>query len=531
MSNLSILIKTNIINEFKLNALKKADGREKQKIMGMMLSVVIIAGLLIFYVTSLSLSLVDILKQINQMEMLLIFGFGLSTLTTIVTSLYKTSSYLFQAKDLDLLTSLPIKESTVLASKILMLVGANYLFSSICMIIPAVVYFLNSDVSITYFPYLILLFLALPLLPIVASSIIFLFIGQISSRIKYKNLVLIIGSIILMLLYTLLMSRLNSMSVEMLKNSVSISEMIRKVYPPIYYFVDALKTGSIVSFLAFIAISIIPFFMFVTLFAKKFKDINAKMSEGYKSKNYEFKGQKTSRPLKALLKKEFKRYTSSFIYFLNSSAGLLFLIVGTILILLFGADKVGELLKLNIDFNLIKIQLLGVFFFIIVMNCTTYCSISLEGKNLWILKSSPIDEREIFWSKILMNFLLNAPLSILCLILVSIRLDFEIQFIIVSICLIVSFSMFVALMGLLSNLLYPNLDWKNEVAVVKRSASMIVTMLVSLAYVIILGGIYVLLGISFLNIYIILASILTLILDFMIWRIISTKGVRIFKNL
>ncbi|MDX5727764.1 ABC transporter permease, partial [Clostridioides difficile] len=84
MSNLSILIKNNIINEFKLNALKKADGREKQKIMGMMLSVVIIAGLLIVYVTSLSLSLVDILKQINQLEMLLIFGFGLSTLTTIV---------------------------------------------------------------------------------------------------------------------------------------------------------------------------------------------------------------------------------------------------------------------------------------------------------------------------------------------------------------------------------------------------------------------------------------------------------------
>ena len=69
-------MKNNIINEFKLNALKKADGREKQKIMGMMLSVVIIAGLLIFYVTSLSLSLVDILKQINQLEMLLIFGWS-----------------------------------------------------------------------------------------------------------------------------------------------------------------------------------------------------------------------------------------------------------------------------------------------------------------------------------------------------------------------------------------------------------------------------------------------------------------------
>lgn len=531
MNNLSILIKTNIINEFKLNALKKADRREKQKIIGMVFPIVIIAGLLIFYVTSLSLYLVDILKQINQMEMLLIFGFGLSTLTTIVTSLYKTSSYLFQAKDLDILTSLPIKESTILASKILMLIGTNYLFSSVCMIIPAVVYFLNSDVSITYFPYLILLFLALPLLPIVASSIIFLFIGQISSKIKYKNLVLIIGSVILLLLYTLFMSRLNSISIEMLKNSASISETIRKIYPPTYYFVDALKTGSIISFLAFIAISIIPFFMFITLFAKGFKNINSKMHESYKSKSYEFKSQKISRPSKALLKKEFKRYSSSFIYFLNSSVGLLFLVIGTILILLFGADKMAELLKMNIDFSLIKIQLLGVFFFIMVMNCTTYCSISFEGKNLWILKSSPIDEKEIFWSKILMNFLLNAPLSILCLILVSIKLDFEVQFIIVSICLLTTFSMFVALMGLLTNLLYPNLDWKNEVAVVKRSASMIVTMLASLIYVVILGGIYILMGISFLNMYIVLASVLTLILDFMIWRIISTKGVKIFKSL
>ncbi|MFR2551137.1 MAG: hypothetical protein ACLS8D_04490 [Clostridioides difficile] len=98
MSNLSILIKTNIINEFKLNALKKADGREKQKIMGMMLSVVIIAGLLIFYVTSLSLSLVDILKQINQLEMLLIFGFGLSTLTTILHHYIKRHHIYFKQK-------------------------------------------------------------------------------------------------------------------------------------------------------------------------------------------------------------------------------------------------------------------------------------------------------------------------------------------------------------------------------------------------------------------------------------------------
>lgn len=93
-----------------------------------------------------------------------------------------------------------------------------------------------------------------------------------------------------MLFYILFMLRFNFMLVEMLKNSVFILEMIRKVYFFIYYFVDVFKIGSIVLFLVFIVILIILFFMFVILFVKKFKDINVKMSEGYKLKNYEFKG-------------------------------------------------------------------------------------------------------------------------------------------------------------------------------------------------------------------------------------------------
>lgn len=110
------------------------------------------------------------------------------------------------------------------------------------------------------------------------------------------------------------MSKLNSISVELLKNSASISETINKIYPPIYYFVDALKTGSIVSFLMFMATSLIPFFIFVTLFAKGFTKINARMGESYKTKNYKFKSQKFQH-LKGSIEKEFRRYTSSFIYF------------------------------------------------------------------------------------------------------------------------------------------------------------------------------------------------------------------------
>lgn len=531
MSNLLLLLNTNIINEFKLNNIKNADKKEKNKILGTFALILFSVGILAYYIFKMCILVSDILIQINQMELLLLFGFLGSTLFTIFTSIYKAPSYLFNAKDFDMLTSLPIKDSTILSSKVLMLLFTNYLYSLGVMLIPAIVYFTKVDISAIYFIYLVILMLMMPLIPIVVSSIISFFIGSISSKFKYKNAILIIGSILLLIAYMGATTQIESIGMNILNNSKGIIDGVSRIYPPTYYFIDALKNNNLISLVIFVLISLVPFLLFVNIFSKKFKSINAKMNESYKEKDYKVKELKISSPTIALMKKEISRYFSSYIYVLNTSVGMILLALMTVGTLVFGIDKVNMILELNIDMNMLKPQIIMIVLFFIIMTCTTYCSISFEGKNLWILKSSPIKEIDIFKAKIYMNLLLNIPIPVICFLLLGFKLKFDLGFIAIMTLTIIAMSILVSLSGLLVNLHFPNLDWKNEVAVVKRSIGLMVVLFGCVIYLGIYAFIYFKLKIININIYLLIGTIITLILDYILYNMIRTKGVKLFKSI
>ena len=156
MNNLGLLMKINILNTIKYNELKNGDKKEKNKAIGMTLLIALSILILGVYGFGLCLYLSDFLIQINQMELLLIIGILGGSFATIFTSLYKSSSYLFQSKDYEMLASLPIKQSTILSSKILMLLLNNYLFAGAFILIPGIVYFIKMNMSLMYIPFLII---------------------------------------------------------------------------------------------------------------------------------------------------------------------------------------------------------------------------------------------------------------------------------------------------------------------------------------------------------------------------------------
>ena len=255
------------------------------------------------------------------------------------------------------------------------------------------------------------------------------------------------------------------------------------------------------------------------------------MNEGYKNKTHIIKELKQTKLINALIKKELNRYFSSYIYLLNTSIGMILLLVMTIGITIFGAEKVNMMFELNLDMNMLKPQLIIIILFMIITTCTTYCSISLEGKSLWISKSLPIKEVDIFKSKIYMNLILNMPISIICFLVLSLKLKFDISFIIIMTLTIISICLLVSLGGLLCNLYFPNTNWKNEVAVVKKSIGIIVILFGGIIYLGIYTWAYFKLQISNINSYLLLATIITFILDILIYQIIKTKGIKIFKNI
>lgn len=530
MSNLGLLLKISFLNTIGINKLRESSKGENIKKISIGILILFSIIVLMGSMFSLMLDLADMLKKVNQMELLLVIGFLGAVIFNLVNSIYKAPSYLYQARDYEMLSSLPIKDSTIFASKIILLVSSNYLYSAFIMIIPSLVYFIKGNYSFIYIINLLIMFITTPFIPIIISSIITYLIGRLSYNSRYKNSILIIGSILATLVIILISYNMDNFLEVIIKNSSSIIEISKKIYVPAYYFIDGLKNNNLLSVLIFSFLSITPFIIFILIFSKGFRKINSKMTEGYKVNDYKVKGLKSSKPIKALLNKELKRYFSSYIYVLNASFGLVLLGVLAVGIIILGKDKIATIINLSSYTSMFNVQITMIIMFCIFMSCTTSSSISLEGKNLWILKSLPIDELDIFKSKLGINILLVLPIALISFLLISIKLKFSIFYIIIMSILIIVSSFFIALYGLFINLLYPKLDYINEVEVVKRGLSSTISIFSSLAYLGIYGAIYYFLKLDF-NVLLILAITITLAMDLILWKIIKTKGVNLFRNL
>ncbi|MEG2984996.1 MAG: ABC transporter permease [Peptostreptococcaceae bacterium] len=530
MSNLGLLLKIDILNITGINKLKSSDKKNNFKKISIGILIFFSMIILITSMFYLMMDLTDVLKRVNQMEVVLVISIIGVTIFNLINSLYKAPAYLYQAKDYEILSSLPIKDSDIFASKLISLILSNYLYSAIIIIIPSLAYFIKSDASTIYLINLFIMFIVTPLLPIIIVSIITYFIGSISSKSKYKNGMLIIGSMIVTLGIMVLSYNIDDFVQTIVKNSSSIMEIAQKVYPPTYYFVDALKNNNMLSVLIFLSLSIIPFIIFIAIFSKGFKKINSKMNESYKTINYKVKSLKSSKPTTALLNKEIKRYISSYIYVLNTSFGMILLLVLSIGIFILGVDKVANVINISLYTNMINIQISMVIIFCILMSCTTNSAISLEGKNLWILKSLPINEIEIFKAKIELNLLIVLPVSLISFFIMAIKLDFKIEYIIIMTMLIIASSLFTALYGLVINLMYPKVNYISEAEVVKRSFSSTVSIFSNFIHLGIYASIYYFIDIEF-NMLIIFATVVTFILDLFLYKFIKTKGVNLFRKI
>ena len=106
------------------------------------------------------------------------------------------------------------------------------------------------------------------------------------------------------------------------------------------------------------------------------------------------------------------------------------------------------------------------------MMTTTATSISMEGKNWWILKSLPLSPKSVLNAKILMNLLLMLPFYLISEVLLIPALKPETFFDGFFLCLIPAvIILFSCVYGITVNLHFPVMEWESEVRIVKQSAS------------------------------------------------------------
>ena len=491
--------------------------------------------LLLFVIVSISIGyyaylIAEVLAPMNLTYIMLSMFMAVVTMLTFIEGIYKSQGILFEAKDNDMLFSLPIRRSTILFVRAFKLILFEYIYN-LMFILPAfVIYIYFEHPNVEFYLISIIMTLLVPIIPTVVACFLGYIVKMISSKFKAKKVVQTILSSIIFIGVFFVSINLNSFLQKIVSNALT------KIYYPIGAYISLINKFDITIFIKLLAINLIPFIIFVLIGQKYYFNIISNLigqNTTIKGKN---KGEtiKIRIPIISLVRKEIKRYLSSTVYMFNSSFGLILIIMLTIILCFKGKQMLVSLLSGYGMTNTISLEMLfyGLILFVGVFTSITSSSISLEGKTINITKTLPISYRTILNSKILYCYIIELPFFLISEILFIIKFGVSLAYFIQIITLTFSTIFLSAVIGLLTNLKYPKLNASSDTEIVKQSMSSMISVFIGF-------GIFFLslIGFIFLNKYIDINILMTLYILLLVeiscilYTILMKKGPKEYQNL
>ncbi|MGF7143608.1 ABC-2 type transport system permease protein [Anaerotaenia torta] len=430
------------------------------------------------------------LMSVQRIDLLPPLMMALTCIILVITTVWKVRGTVFGFRDYDLVMSLPVGTGGVVASRLIILYIINLFFVAIIILPMIAAYGILTGQSLLFYLTGLVSMMFVPLVPIVIASFLGTLIAYMASKFRHRNLMNIIFSMGLVLFILASSFSLGESGEEMLNIGVDLTKQVYSLYPLAKLYTGALVEQRALDFLLFAGISALAFFLYVWVVQRIFKSLNTVFMTGRGGAKFKLGILKTASPLKALYRKELKRYFSSVPYVLNSGIGIVMLTAASVALLFLDRETVFGNEIPESFMGIIAPMLLS---FCIMLSSTTMASISLEGKNLWILKSLPVEPKTIYDSKLLVNLTILAPVPVDALLLgIGLGLDAA-----ATVCLMVfgvACGLFVAVFGLLVNLLLPNFQWSIETVVVKQSAPSLIVVFGGMGITCVLSAVFFLIG-------------------------------------
>ena len=492
------ILKIQFLNQSGLNQLRYENNKKKR---GQSVTVLIGITLLGIILVGFS-SLIGFGYGIMGMaEVIPGFALTMVSLVTLIFSFLKTSGYLFAFQDYDMLMSLPLSVKTIVTGKFLYMYLNNLLFS-LAVMLPMGSAYLIYSFSLSFavkaaacLMWIVAAVLA-PLLPMTVAAVFGTIATAIGSKSRFKVLVQVVFMMIFVCGLIALNIFLNTMEIgdngEFIHRIEDITQIVQqqvhRFYPISVLFDTAVNKQGILEFLGFVVLSLGVYYLFAVLVAKKYHTINtALMSKGKKTV-YHMKEQKARSVIASMVYKEWKRMLSSAPYLLNIGVGMLLSVVASVVCLTVGRSMLMENEKV---FKIILECRYSAPFMVVIfltMSCTTSVSLSLEGKNLWILLSLPVSWKTILKSKMAFNMVFLLPAAFICTVCFGITLQLDALSFLLFFAALVSVISFSTVIGMFFNVCFQKYQWENEVEVVKQGMSVSLGILVNMFLQMILVG-------------------------------------------
>ena len=400
-------------------------------------------------------------------------------------SVFNTYAGLYLPKDNDLLLSMPVPVSALVAARLfgVYLMGLLY---SVVVILPAIlVYWATAGVTLPAVLGGFLITLLISVFVLTISCVLGWVVAKISRKLKHKSLITVLISLAVIGVYYFVYFKAQSMIQDLLANAAVYGARIKGAAYPVYLF-GSVGVGNVRASVIVSAAVAVLFGLMWVLLSRSFLQIATSTGRVARREYREMRGRQRGVDA-ALLSREFTRFTASPNYMLNCGLGTFLMPLCAIAVLWKGSELFAVLDAMFAETAggvplLLCVMLCG----LASMNFMTAPSVSLEGKSLWLLQSLPVEPWRIFRAKIRMQLLLTALPLLLCIVCTEAVYSLHSMQLLMLLLFAGSYVLLMALAGLFLGVKMPTLTWTNEIVPIKQGGPVMITLFGGFGYMILL---------------------------------------------
>lgn len=447
----------------------------------------------------------------------------------VIGSVFTTQSQLYDAKDNDLLLSMPIKPGTILLSRMIPLLGLNLLFAGIVQIPAVVMYWLLVEFAVWNVFAVLISLAGVCLLAQAIACLLGWLLHLLLSKLN-KSFASVLYLVVFLGLYFTIYGNAGNILNTMAVGGEQIAAGLRVWAWPLYAMGQGC-VGKALYLLVFLVIGAAAFALVYWLLSVTFLR-TATMKRSGRKKKLDTSGLKAGSISKAIAHKELRRFLGSPVYLTNMGIGILFVVALAVAGVIFKdtlLSQVEPLLPVLQPY--FPLFICGILAFTGSMMCISTPSVSLEGKNLWILKSMPVSAKQILLAKLRFHMMLTTPVAVLAGIVLA--LVYGCDLISVLLCGLVPglLTVLSGLLGMVCGLRWARLDWISEAYPCKQSVSIAIVMFGMMGVPFLFGGLYFLVPDMLPGVFLGLTALVLGAACLGLYRVLVTWGIQKWNSL
>lgn len=446
---------------------------------------------------------------------------------------FMTQNQLYDAKDNDLLLSMPIPPRYILMSRMIPLLGLDLVFCGIVMVPAFVMYAIAAGFNGVNLLLQLVGMLGVCFLSQAICCLLGWGLHWLLCRVN-KSLASVIYMIAFLGIYFSLYSRAGSIMNAMALGGESIGNALKSWVWPLYA-LGMGSMGSIIYLAAFLVICAVCFGAVYWLLSKTFLRAATFRRSG-KRRALDMSGVKTGSAAQAIVGKEWRHFLGSPVYLTNVGLGVIMTFALTVAGVLFRGKLMAvmeEMTRQGLDIRaylpLVICVLLG---FLVSMMFFSAPSVSLEGKNLWILRSMPVSSREILTAKLRFHLLLSTPVTVLAGLVLAVTYGCDVLGTLLCALVPGLLTVLSGVLGMVCGLKWAKLDWINEAYPCKQGMAVFLTMFGMMGLSMVIGvGFALVSGWVSAELFLILCALVLAGVCWGLHRVIVTWGVKQWEAL